>query len=72
MRGLDEKIWKVFAPISRARSTAFDAPPVVPRCTPILVSIATVYKLRYPRFTCLRPHVEKMYRGGLRRWALKR
>ena len=35
MRGLEEKIWKVLAPISTARSTAVQHPPVVLRCTPI-------------------------------------
>ena len=44
MRGLEEKIWKVLAPISCARSTAFEAPPVVPRCTPIRFVMGTVYK----------------------------
>jgi len=44
MRGLEEKIWKVLALISRARSTAFEAPPAVPRCTPIRFVMGTVYK----------------------------
>jgi hypothetical protein len=35
IRGLAEKIWKVFAPHSTARSTAFQLPPAVDRCTPI-------------------------------------
>ena len=35
MRGLEENIWKVLAPISTARSTAVQLPPVVLRCTPI-------------------------------------
>jgi hypothetical protein len=35
MRGLEEKICKVLAPISAARSTALDAPPVVPRWMPM-------------------------------------
>jgi hypothetical protein len=47
MRGLDEKIWKVLAPISRAHSTALEAPPAVPKCTPIrliILVMGTVYK----------------------------
>jgi hypothetical protein len=35
MRGLEENIWKVLAPISTARLTAVQHPPVVLRCTPI-------------------------------------
>jgi hypothetical protein len=35
MRGLDEKIWNVFAPAVAARSTAVQHPPAVPTCTPI-------------------------------------
>jgi hypothetical protein len=41
MRGLDEKNWKVLAPISRARSTALEAPPAVPRCTPMRLVMET-------------------------------
>src|ERR1039458_9042172 len=43
MRGLEEKIWKVLAPIFLAHSTAFDAPPAAPRCTPIRLAMRTVY-----------------------------
>ena len=35
MRGLEEKIWKVLAPASTARSTAVQQPPAVPTCTPM-------------------------------------
>ena len=35
MRGLDENIWKVLAPTARARKAALEAPPAVPRCTPM-------------------------------------
>jgi hypothetical protein len=44
MRGLEEKIWNVLAPIFTAHSTAFDAPPAVPRCTPIRLAMRSVYK----------------------------
>ena len=35
MRGLEENIWKVFAPIAWARSAAVKTPPAVERCMPI-------------------------------------
>src|SRR5271163_3684629 len=35
MRGLEEKIWKVFAPMAWARSAAVKTPPAVERCMPI-------------------------------------
>src|ERR1035438_7710791 len=35
IRGLDENIWNVFAPASRARFTAVRFPPAVPTCTPM-------------------------------------
>jgi hypothetical protein len=35
MRGLEEKIWKVFAPASLARSAARKTPPAVDRWTPM-------------------------------------
>jgi len=45
MRGLEENIWKVLAPISTARSTAVQLPPVVLRWTPmrrdLLISVIT-------------------------------
>src|SRR5580658_6094886 len=44
MRGLEEKIWNVLAPISRARSTALEAPPAVPRCTPMRLVMRPVYR----------------------------
>src|SRR5579883_378484 len=35
MRGLEEKIWKVFAPMACARSAAMYTPPEVERCIPM-------------------------------------
>src|SRR5208337_1154986 len=66
MRGLDEKIWKVLAPISRACSTAFEAPPVVPRCTPIRFVMGTVYKAVRAAAALRRIYVEALAQGAKR------
>src|SRR5580704_12492961 len=46
MRGLDENIWKVFAPIAWARSAAVKTPPVVERCMPIRFGIVSSFESR--------------------------
>jgi len=42
IRGLEEKIWRVLAPIALACSTAFEAPPVVPRWMPMRFAMRIV------------------------------
>src|SRR6185437_83591 len=67
MRGLEENIWSVFAPISGARRTALATPPVVERWTPINRSAICEVGLGAKRaFTLRRLFADRAFfhRGG--------
>src|ERR1017187_3849228 len=63
MRGLAEKICKVLAPISRARSTALDAPRVVRRWMPMRLVMVLVYSMMRRRLGCMDSHPFRTKRG---------
>src|ERR1700739_2013247 len=63
MRGLAEKIWHVLAPISWARRTALEAPPAVPRWTPIRFVIDSILVIVIGLRRFLRAHPDHRRNG---------